>query len=81
MFLALFGFAGGMGMPMQTSINAQLGRRVGSPFLSALLNFLVGIAALLILTSIVEHGLAIPVGGREIFGVVIMICGAALFYL
>ncbi|MBQ3466387.1 MAG: DMT family transporter [Firmicutes bacterium] len=45
MFLALFGFAGGMGMPMQTSINAQLGRRVGSPFLSALLNFLVGIAA------------------------------------
>lgn len=62
MFLALFGFAGGMGMPMQTSINAQLGRRVGSPFLSALLNFLVGIAALLIITSIVEHGLAIPVG-------------------
>ena len=49
-------------MPMQTSINAQLGRRVGSPFLSALLNFLVGIAALLIITSIVEHGLAIPVG-------------------
>lgn len=62
MFLALFGFAGGMGMPMQTSINAQLGRRVGSPFLSALLNFLVGLGALLIIAAIVEHGLAIPFG-------------------
>ena len=30
MILSIFGFAGGVGMPMQTSVNAQLGRRMGS---------------------------------------------------
>ena len=62
MFLSVFGLAAGIGMPMQTSINAQLGRRVGSPFLAAMLNFMVGLAALLIITSVWEYGLAIPMG-------------------
>ena len=62
MILSLFGLAGGIGMPMQTSINAQLGKRMGSPFIAAMLNFMIGLAALLIITSIWEHGLAIPVG-------------------
>ena len=62
MFFSIFGFAGGMGMPMQTSVNAQLGRRVGSPFIAALINFIVGFIALVILAVIVEHGLAIPMG-------------------
>ena len=35
MILSIFGFAGGVGMPMQTSVNAQLGRRMGSPFVAA----------------------------------------------
>ena len=48
-------------MPMQTSINAHLGRRVGSPFTAAMINFMVGISALLIVTLIVERDLAIPV--------------------
>ena len=52
MFLSVFGLAAGIGMPMQTSINAQLGRRVDSPFLAAMLNFMVGLAALLIITCI-----------------------------
>ena len=62
MFLSVFGLAGGIGMPMQTSINAQLGRRVGSPFLAALINFTVGIIALILFTLIVERSLMIPVG-------------------
>ena len=62
MLLSLFGLAGGIGMPMQTSINAQLGKRMGSPFIAAMLNFMIGLGALLIITSIWEHGLAIPVG-------------------
>lgn len=65
MFLSVFGLAAGIGMPMQTSINAQLGRRVGSPFLAAMLNFMVGLAALLIITCVWEHGLAIPM--RDVF--------------
>lgn len=60
MFLSVFGLAAGIGMPMQTSINAQLGRRVGSPFTAAMLNFMVGLGALLIITAIWERGLAIP---------------------
>lgn len=62
MLLSIFGFAGGAGMPMQTSINAQLGRRVGSPFLAALINFIVGFIALVIIALIAEHSLAIPMG-------------------
>jgi len=62
MFLSLLGLAGGIGMPMQTSINAQLGKRVGSPFIAALINFFVGLVALLIITMIWEQNLRIPVG-------------------
>ena len=62
MFLSLFGLAGGIGMPMQTSINAQLGKRVGSPFTAAMINFLVGWIALLIITLIWEHTLKLPFG-------------------
>jgi transporter family-2 protein len=60
MFLPLFGLAGGIGMPMQTSINAQLGRRVGSPFTAAMINFIVGTGVLIILVAIVERGFRIP---------------------
>lgn len=62
MFLSLFGLAGGIGMPMQTSINAQLGKRVGSPFTAAMINFSVGLVALLIITLFWEHSLMIPLG-------------------
>jgi len=62
MLLSLLGLAGGIGMPMQTSINTQLGKRAGSPFTAAMINFMVGISALLIITCIWERGLAIPFG-------------------
>ncbi len=62
MLYSLFGLAAGIGMPMQTSINAQLGKRLGSPFTAAMVNFLIGWAALLVITLIWEHSLAIPFG-------------------
>lgn len=62
MILSLLGLAGGIGMPMQTSINTQLGKRAGSPFTAAMINFMVGISALLIVTLIYERSLAIPFG-------------------
>ena len=62
MIVSLLGLAGGIGMPMQTSINAQLGKRAGSPFTAAMINFMVGITALLIITIPIERGLGIPVG-------------------
>ena len=62
MFLSLFGLAAGIGMPMQTSINAQLGRRVGSPFLAALINFCVGLGTMFLITVAVERSLVMPVG-------------------
>lgn len=62
MLLSLTGLAGGIGMPMQTGVNAHLGKRVGSPFTAAMLNFMVGLGALLIVTLIWEHSLAIPFG-------------------
>ena len=62
MLSGIFGFLGGIGMPMQTSVNARLGRKMGSPFTAAFINFVVGTAALLILTVIVERGLHIPFG-------------------
>ena len=62
MILSLLGLAGGIGMPMQTSINTQLGKKAGSPFFAAMINFMVGISALLIITILVEGGLGIPFG-------------------
>ncbi len=62
MFLSIFGLAAGIGMPMQTSINAQLGKRIGSPFTAAMINFMVGLGVLLIITLLVEKSLIIPVG-------------------
>ena len=49
MLLSLTGLAGGIGMPMQTSVNAHLGKRVGSPFTAAMVNFSVGLSILIIL--------------------------------
>lgn len=62
MLYLMTALSAGVGMPMQTSINAQLGRRVGSPFLAALINFTVGITLLLIAALFMEGSLAIPFG-------------------
>ena len=78
-------------MPMQTSINAQLGRRVGSPFTSAMING-TGMAVVILLTGLMIGGLLVdqfgmfrsakrPVGWKEIAGVIVMIIGAMMFHL
>lgn len=60
MFLSVFGLIGGIGLSMQTGINAQLGRRAGSPFTAAMINFMVGMCALLLITLLVERSLFLP---------------------
>ncbi len=62
MIYSLFGLAAGIGTPMQTSVNAQLGKRLGSPFLAALVNFTVALLAMVVVTLIAQHTLAIPLG-------------------
>lgn len=62
MLSSLCALTAGIGMPMQTSINAQLGKKAGSPFLAALINFTVGICTLIIAALFMEKSLAIPFG-------------------
>ena len=81
MLLSLFGLADGIGMPMQTSVNAQLGRRVGSPFTAAMINFMVGWTALLVDQFGMFRSARRPVSWKEIAGVVIMVIGATMLYL
>jgi transporter family-2 protein len=47
---ALIGIALGMGLPVQTSINARLRRSTGSPFVASLVSFTVGAACLGVVT-------------------------------
>lgn len=53
--------AGGMGVTAQTSINARLRTALGSPFLSSLVSFLVGLVTL-VLISLAVTGELIPFG-------------------
>lgn len=61
MFAALIGFAAGMGLPLQTGINARLGKLYHSPFFASLINFGVGFVTLIALSLIVEGSLRVPV--------------------
>lgn len=45
----LFGFFAGMGLPFQTSFNAMVGRRVGSPYRASLLSFFGALIFLMVL--------------------------------
>lgn len=60
MLSILLGLCGGAGMPMQTSINARLVKRAGTPFTAAMINFLVGTAVLICIASFTEHSRGIP---------------------
>ncbi|WP_417302536.1 DMT family transporter [Ellagibacter isourolithinifaciens] len=39
----ILGFLAGVGLPIQTSVNTRLRKKVGSPFNAALVSFLVGL--------------------------------------
>jgi len=49
----LFAFAGGVVLPLQAGINAQLGQWLGSPLRAAFVSFLVGTFVLLVATAFV----------------------------
>ena len=61
MISGLYALIAGLGMPVQTSINTQLGKRTGSPFTAALINFTVGIITISAAAVIMEGNLSIPV--------------------
>lgn len=54
------GLIAGTSVPIQTSINAGLGRTVRSPFLAAFISFLTGTLTLLILVLVIDHHLSFP---------------------
>ena len=56
----ILGFLAGVGLPIQTSVNTRLRKKVGSPFNAALVSFLVGLLFLSALLLITGQGLHIP---------------------
>ncbi|MGI6721293.1 MAG: DMT family transporter [Anaerovoracaceae bacterium] len=88
MFAIAVGVVIGIGLPIQTSINTRLMRKVGTPYRATLISFAIGTAFLIALTGVYEHSLAIPFGDivREpfwiwlggIFGVVFLTCNIVL---
>ena len=56
----ILGFLAGVGLPIQTSVNTRLRKKVGSPFNAALVSFLVGLLFLSVLLLVTGQGLHIP---------------------
>ena len=56
----LVGLAAGVGLPVQTSVNARLRKQAGSPFRASFISFTVSLLFLLILLFITEGGLSLP---------------------
>lgn len=60
MVALLIGLTIGLGLPLQTGINARLRRSVGSPFLASLASFTLGTVFLAVVTLIGDHTLLLP---------------------
>ena len=58
----LIGLAAGCALPFQTSVNANLNRRMGSPFVASFISFSVGTIFLAALVLITYHKIYIPFG-------------------
>ena len=56
----LLGIAAGFATPTQTSFNGKLREKMDSPFLSAVISFVVGVAVLLPICAFTEGGIHIP---------------------
>ncbi|MGP7819650.1 DMT family transporter [Niallia sp. 01092] len=54
-FLFVFALFAGMALPVQTAINAELRTTIQSPYLAAMISFLVGATVLCGVTLAVEH--------------------------
>ncbi len=60
MLYLFLGILAGMGLPMQTSVNTALKKKVGTPFLSGLISFSVALAALIAVLLLSGIGLSLP---------------------
>lgn len=56
----ILGFLAGVGMPVQTSVNTRLRKRVGSPYNVSLVSFLVALVFLSALLLVTGQGVHIP---------------------
>lgn len=56
----LLGILAGIGLPVQTSINARLRKRVGSPYRASLVSFAVALLFLLALLVLTGQGIGVP---------------------
>lgn len=56
----LLGILAGIGLPVQTSINARLRKRVGSPYRASLISFVVALLFLLALLLLTGQGIWLP---------------------
>lgn len=62
MISILFGVLAGIGLPIQTSINTRLRKRVGTPYRASLVSFFVALLFLVLLLLVTGQGLSIPFG-------------------
>ena len=62
MLYILFGILAGNALPLQTSVNAGLRKRLGNPFLASLISFLITIATFLLVLLLTEGRLSFPLG-------------------
>ena len=60
MVLILLGFTAGIGLPVQTTVNTRLGRRLGSPWNASLVSFSVSLAFLIFLLLVTGQLFALP---------------------
>ena len=56
----ILGFLAGVGLPIQTSVNTRLRKKVGSPYNASLVSFVVALLFLSALLLITGQGLHIP---------------------
>jgi len=56
----ILGFLAGVGLPIQTSVNTRLRKKVGSPYNASLVSFLVALLFLIVLLLITKQGVYIP---------------------
>ena len=56
----IFGILAGIGLPIQTSINARLRKKVGSPYRASLVSFAVSLVFLVLLLLVLGQGVHIP---------------------
>ena len=52
----IFGILAGIGVPIQTSINARLRKKVGSPYRASLVSFAVSLTFLVLLLLVFRTG-------------------------